>query len=458
MTKAQTFRLSSRVIDIPIDIINEIEVTFWEDIEQAFPGVQFVRNGRTMVPFVRKDYIRIQPKCIKYCPNEILDVVLSPMICQVENDCVTIEAPSYPSFNSVNFGYTPDNLQTPINSLFNPQTLIHPPTDPSIPVHTLASLQSPIHTLSSPQSPANAPNNHQTPTHVPFHPQTLIHTLYDLQESTLNPADPKKSTKVLVDPQIPIKTLDNSQTPNTNSNSLIPTHPTTNLEVHTHALFSPQTPTKILVDSQTPTLAPLHSHTLSHALSELQASNHTLFDLQSPTEPPIGPQTPTRTPDDSQTPTNTIFDLQTPTNTLFNLKVPIDTPIESYTLDEIVDDLNVGSSLGSFATPAESISGVSIMTEPFADLSSSGSCYISVTKENAARIWSPKTAAHGPTSQSRMASATESLLTLLTSRLTSLSATKSGSEVGTVRVPNPKIIRSNARKGGGIQCIKLDYE
>ncbi|KAF9387976.1 hypothetical protein BGX21_000424 [Mortierella sp. AD011] len=60
--------------------LDEQNIVYWDDIEQVFPGVQYVKNGNLVVDLLRgPDRSRIVPNCIKFYPNVTLDVVLSPV-------------------------------------------------------------------------------------------------------------------------------------------------------------------------------------------------------------------------------------------------------------------------------------------------------------------------------------------------------------------------------------------
>ncbi|KAF9105476.1 hypothetical protein BGX29_012147 [Mortierella sp. GBA35] len=53
-------------------------IIFWEDVEFAFPGVHCVKSGLTIVAFARdKQRRRIDPLCIVYEPNVVLEVVIA---------------------------------------------------------------------------------------------------------------------------------------------------------------------------------------------------------------------------------------------------------------------------------------------------------------------------------------------------------------------------------------------
>ncbi|KAG0361768.1 hypothetical protein BGX24_005275, partial [Mortierella sp. AD032] len=68
MELTQSFRLTgtTEIVRIPIQHIEGQNVIYWESIEQAFHGVEYVKNGDVAIPC-----------CIKYFPGVVLDVVIS---------------------------------------------------------------------------------------------------------------------------------------------------------------------------------------------------------------------------------------------------------------------------------------------------------------------------------------------------------------------------------------------
>ncbi|KAF9345416.1 hypothetical protein BGX34_004786 [Mortierella sp. NVP85] len=79
MVTTQSFRLLGKP-DIKDIICGQVEgdnVIIWEDIEQVFPGVNYIVNGNTVISMMRdSNRNRIMPQCIKHYPGAILDVVL----------------------------------------------------------------------------------------------------------------------------------------------------------------------------------------------------------------------------------------------------------------------------------------------------------------------------------------------------------------------------------------------
>ncbi|KAF9547761.1 hypothetical protein EC957_007926 [Mortierella hygrophila] len=81
-TEQQSFRLG---LDGPIVLLRaEFDdetgkhLIYWEDVQLAFPGVHCVKSGIVIVAFVRdKQRRRIDPLCIAYEPNVVLEVVMA---------------------------------------------------------------------------------------------------------------------------------------------------------------------------------------------------------------------------------------------------------------------------------------------------------------------------------------------------------------------------------------------
>ncbi|KAF9088089.1 hypothetical protein BGX27_002752, partial [Mortierella sp. AM989] len=80
MEEYQAFRVpgkAAEVENINVDNVDGQNIIYWEDIEQVFPGVQHVRNGKSVVKFLRApNQQRIEPLRIKHYPGVVLDVVL----------------------------------------------------------------------------------------------------------------------------------------------------------------------------------------------------------------------------------------------------------------------------------------------------------------------------------------------------------------------------------------------
>ncbi|KAF9899014.1 hypothetical protein EC991_009784, partial [Linnemannia zychae] len=80
MELTQSFRLigSMDIEEIPCDRADGHYVTSWVDIEQVFPGVKQIKNGKVTVTMMKDpNRQRIIPHCIKHHPGVVLDVVLS---------------------------------------------------------------------------------------------------------------------------------------------------------------------------------------------------------------------------------------------------------------------------------------------------------------------------------------------------------------------------------------------
>ncbi|KAF9960860.1 hypothetical protein BGZ72_005696 [Mortierella alpina] len=91
MAKTQSFRIAGSTADIEnidVDSINGLNVIYWEDIEQVFPGVRLIRNGSSVVKLLRdSNRERITPHCIQHYPDVVLDVVvLSSAVDHVQVD------------------------------------------------------------------------------------------------------------------------------------------------------------------------------------------------------------------------------------------------------------------------------------------------------------------------------------------------------------------------------------
>ncbi|KAF9951867.1 hypothetical protein BGZ72_006690, partial [Mortierella alpina] len=80
MEETQLFRLSGStdIEEISCYRVGEQHAVYWGDIEQVFPGVKHVKNGRVTASLMRdSNGVWITPHCIKQYPNVVLDVVLS---------------------------------------------------------------------------------------------------------------------------------------------------------------------------------------------------------------------------------------------------------------------------------------------------------------------------------------------------------------------------------------------
>ncbi|KAI8601549.1 hypothetical protein EDD21DRAFT_374177 [Dissophora ornata] len=80
--KYQSFRVAPDGPHIRIEASTDegtgMDIVFWDDIEFQFPGIHCVMHGDIAVSFARDSKRqRIEPRCIKYHPGIVLDVVLS---------------------------------------------------------------------------------------------------------------------------------------------------------------------------------------------------------------------------------------------------------------------------------------------------------------------------------------------------------------------------------------------
>ncbi|KAF9995335.1 hypothetical protein BGZ79_010970 [Entomortierella chlamydospora] len=80
MEETQLFRLigSAVTVEIPVSHVGGQNIVFWEDVEQVFPGMQHVQNGKVAVNVLRdSDGNSITPHRIKHLPGVVLDVIKS---------------------------------------------------------------------------------------------------------------------------------------------------------------------------------------------------------------------------------------------------------------------------------------------------------------------------------------------------------------------------------------------
>ncbi|KAG0051211.1 hypothetical protein BGZ83_003996 [Gryganskiella cystojenkinii] len=80
MQETQSFRVLGKdnVEEIPCFHVDGQYIVYWEDIEQVFPQIRHVKNGRVTITLARDlNRIRIVPHCIKHHPGVVLDVILS---------------------------------------------------------------------------------------------------------------------------------------------------------------------------------------------------------------------------------------------------------------------------------------------------------------------------------------------------------------------------------------------
>ncbi|KAF9115390.1 hypothetical protein BGW39_003061, partial [Mortierella sp. 14UC] len=125
MEDTQSFRLIETMdtVEITLNHVDGQNIVYWEDIEQVFPGVKRVRNGNSVIKFLRGS----EQQSINHCSQLVLDVVLSTSVqpvlanpakydpvggqtkvpaCVPVNDRVTIA-----------FGATPPIPETPVSDI-----------------------------------------------------------------------------------------------------------------------------------------------------------------------------------------------------------------------------------------------------------------------------------------------------------------------------------------------------
>ncbi|KAG0293482.1 hypothetical protein BGZ96_002768, partial [Linnemannia gamsii] len=64
------------IVEITLNYVDEQNIVSWEDIEQVFPGVKRVRNGSSVIKFLRGS----DRQSINHCSRSVLDVVLSTCV------------------------------------------------------------------------------------------------------------------------------------------------------------------------------------------------------------------------------------------------------------------------------------------------------------------------------------------------------------------------------------------
>ncbi|GJJ69292.1 uncharacterized protein EMPS_01638 [Entomortierella parvispora] len=88
MEETQSFRVFGRtdVVEIAVNQVDGSKVVFWDNIEQVFRRLAYVKKGKVAVPHKRdSDNNKLNPLCIGYLPDEILDVVLESQNGTVES-------------------------------------------------------------------------------------------------------------------------------------------------------------------------------------------------------------------------------------------------------------------------------------------------------------------------------------------------------------------------------------
>ncbi|KAF9359992.1 hypothetical protein BGX34_008020 [Mortierella sp. NVP85] len=80
MRLTQSFRLVDEPVvkKIHCSQVDGINVILWEDIEHAFPGLQYVKSGNIIIsPMRDSSGNRTVPHCVEHFPGEVLNVILS---------------------------------------------------------------------------------------------------------------------------------------------------------------------------------------------------------------------------------------------------------------------------------------------------------------------------------------------------------------------------------------------
>ncbi|KAF8925261.1 hypothetical protein BGZ47_003403, partial [Haplosporangium gracile] len=169
MELTQSFRLigSMDIEEIPCDHIDGHYVVSWEDIEQVFPGVKHVKNGKVTVTMMKDpNRKRIVPHCIKHHAGVVLDVVLSSAA-----DHVHVDSPMATPANSRDDTSANPPANLPANPPANPCT--DAPADASINAPTVALTTSPAAIPSAifpADAPADTPTNPSGDAPVNLHP------------------------------------------------------------------------------------------------------------------------------------------------------------------------------------------------------------------------------------------------------------------------------------------------
>ena len=55
MEETQSFRSSREmdIVEIPVSYVGGQNIVYWDDINQVFPGVQYVKNGRVAINILK---------------------------------------------------------------------------------------------------------------------------------------------------------------------------------------------------------------------------------------------------------------------------------------------------------------------------------------------------------------------------------------------------------------------
>ncbi|KAG0196159.1 hypothetical protein BGX33_001991, partial [Mortierella sp. NVP41] len=110
-------------MEITLNHVDGQNIVYWEDIEQVFPGVKRVRNGNSVIKFLRGS----DQQSINHCSRLVLDVVLSTSVQSVLANPAKFDpvggqtnAPAGAPVDdrvTVAFGTTPPILETPVSDI-----------------------------------------------------------------------------------------------------------------------------------------------------------------------------------------------------------------------------------------------------------------------------------------------------------------------------------------------------
>ncbi|KAG0293758.1 hypothetical protein BGZ96_002341 [Linnemannia gamsii] len=208
-TELQHFRLGfdGLTVQLRADFDDEAgkHLIFWDDVEFAFPGVHCVKSGSTIVSFARdKRRRRIEPLCIAYEPNIVLEVVMtdtpSPASSTTvdtryedvestgrieEIDSSSTESVRY-SFPSGKSDFSIDNVHIEKIPCDNEDCLSHMPTPrQNGPAPPIPERLYPINTFISPQIPERpyAPTRTYVPPPSPHSTASAVTTIAAVETS-----------------------------------------------------------------------------------------------------------------------------------------------------------------------------------------------------------------------------------------------------------------------------------
>ncbi|KAF9901745.1 hypothetical protein EC991_005754 [Linnemannia zychae] len=114
MEETQSFRLIGRmdIVEILASCVGGQNIIYWDDIEEAFPGVQHIQNGKVVVNRLKdSEGTRIVPHRIKHFPGLVLDVILTSAANNVHS-----ESPMTTSRSSPSDGRVETPVHAPIDS------------------------------------------------------------------------------------------------------------------------------------------------------------------------------------------------------------------------------------------------------------------------------------------------------------------------------------------------------